>query len=148
MDRLIVLMAAAALAASAAAQQYKWIDKDGKVEYGDTPPPGAKATRLKPPAAAPKPPAPAKDALSPEAAFQKRQMERREQEEKAAKERETAEARRLNCAQAQASLRQLQSGQRIASVNAAGERIFLDDQQRAREIERAQQAVSGWCGPS
>jgi hypothetical protein len=148
MDKLIVLMTALAFAASAAAQQYRWIDKDGKVEYGDTPPPGAKATRLNLPAAAPQPPAPAKDALTPEAAFRKRQQERREQEEKAAKERAAAEAKRLNCQQAQAALRQLQSGQRITSLNAAGERVFLDDEQRARETERAQQAVSEWCGPS
>jgi len=147
MNPLIVLLAALAFTGAAAAQQYKWIDADGKVRYGDTPPPGVSATPLKPPLAAPQPPAAAsKDkALTPEAAFQKRQREREEQEEKAAKERAAADAKRQSCEQAQLSLRQLQSGQRIATTNAAGERAFLDDGQRVRDTERAQKAVSEWC---
>ena len=148
MSKLIALLVALAFTGAAAAQQYKWVDADGKVRYGDTPPPGVKATPLKPPPAAPQPPAAAsKDkALTPEAAFRKRQQEREVQEEKAAKERAAAEAKRQNCEQAQAHLRQLQGGQRIATMNGAGERVFLDDGQRAREAERAQKAVSEWCG--
>ena len=148
MKPLIVLLAALAFTGAAAAQQYKWVDADGRIRYGDTPPPGVKATPLKPPPAAPQPPAAAsKDkALTPEAAFQKRQREREEQDEKAAKERSAADAKRQNCEQAQLSLRQLQSGQRIATLNAAGERSFLEDAQRSRETERAQKALSEWCG--
>ncbi|HEY3077285.1 MAG TPA: DUF4124 domain-containing protein [Burkholderiales bacterium] len=152
MNKLMVLLAALVFTAAAAAQQYKWVDDDGKVRYGDTPPAGVKATRLKQPAAAQAPAPPAKDAaskdkaLTPEAAFRKRQQEREQQEEKAAKERAAAEAKRQNCEQAQANLRQLQGGQRIATLNAAGERAFLEDGQRAREAERAQKAVSEWCG--
>ena len=148
MKPFIVLLAALVFTGAGAAQQYKWVDADGKVRYGDTPPPGVKAMPLKPPPAAPQPPAAAsKDkALTPEAAFQKRQREREEEVEKAAKERAAVDAKRQNCAQARLSLRQLQSGQRIATVNAAGERTFLDDGQRVRDTERAQKAVSEWCG--
>jgi hypothetical protein len=147
MKKRVVLLAALAFSAAAAAQQYKWVDEGGKVRYGDTPPPGVKTTRLKaPPAASAKDPGSKDQALTPEAAFRKRQQERREQEEKAAKERATADAKRENCGQAQANLRQLQSGQRIATLNAAGERAFLDDGERARQTERAQKAVSEWCG--
>ena len=32
----------------AQAQGYRWVDKDGKVRYGDVPPPGVKATPLRP----------------------------------------------------------------------------------------------------
>jgi len=42
-------------------------------------------------------------------------------------------------------LRTLQSGQRISSTNAAGERVFIDDEERAKEIERTQRAVNDWC---
>ncbi|MGH8703832.1 MAG: DUF4124 domain-containing protein [Burkholderiales bacterium] len=49
MTKALVLLVALALAGAAQAQQYKWVDKDGKVRYGDTPPPGVKATALKPP---------------------------------------------------------------------------------------------------
>ena len=148
MKPYIVLLAALVFTGAGAAQQYKWVDADGRIRYGDTPPPGVKATPLKPPPAAPQPPAAAsKDkALTPEAAFQKRQREREEEVEKATKERAAADAKRQNCEQARVNLRQLQSGQRIATMNAAGERAFLDDGQRARDTERAQKAVSEWCG--
>ena len=147
MRPLIVLLAALAFTGAAAAQQYKWVDADGRIRYGDAPPPGVKATPLRPPPVAPQPPAAAskEKTLTPEAAFQKRQREREEELEKAAKERAAADAKRQNCEQAQLSLRQLQSGQRIATTNAAGERAFLDDGQRVRDTERAQKAVSEWC---
>ena len=154
MTRLLVILAALAFSASASAQLYKWVDKDGRVQYGDNPPPNTKATRLKPPPGVPSASAPAdakKDGasknkpLSPEAAFKKRQQERQEQEQKTGKERADAEQRRAGCDQAQASLRQLQSGQRMSTVNAAGERVFIDDEQRAKEIERAQKSVAEWC---
>lgn len=150
MNRLLVFAAACAFAAAAAAQQYKWVDKDGRVRYGDTPPPGVKATPLKPPPAAAAPPRAAaakKDgkALTPEQSFQKRQKEAQESEQKAAKERADADARRSNCEQAQTTLRTLQSGQRVSTTNAAGERVFIDDEQRAKEIERAQKSVGEWC---
>jgi hypothetical protein len=150
MTRALLLAVGMAFAATAMAQQYKWVDANGRVQYGDTPPPGVQATPLKPPPAGASVPAaaPKKDAakdLSPEAAFRKRQQERQEAEEKAAKERADAEAKRVNCEQSQGALRSLQSGQRISTVNADGERVFIDDEQRAKEIERTQRVVNDWC---
>jgi hypothetical protein len=144
MKKAFLFVLGAAFATTAMAQQYKWVDANGKVQYGDTPPPGAEATRLKPPpAGAPAPAAAPK--VNPEAAFRNRQQERQKNDEKAAKERADAETKRVNCEQSQASLRTLQSGQRISSTNAAGERVFIDDAERAKEIERTQRAVSDWC---
>src|SRR5712671_1713516 len=156
MKRLLLILAVLAFSGAASAQAYKWVDKDGKVRYGDTPPPDAtKVTRLKGPSGAPAATAPATDgkkgaaskdkALSPEAAFKKRQQERQEQEQKASQERAEADQKRAGCQQAQTSLRQLQSGQRMSTVNAAGERVFIDDEARAKEIERAQKSVTEWC---
>lgn len=155
MKRLVAFAAVLAFAGSALAQQYKWTDKDGRTQYGDNPPPGVKATRIKgpSPSAPGAPAAPAsKDAvgkdgkpLSPEAAFKKRQQEREEAEKKEAQERAQAEAKQKNCESAQASLRQLESGQRIGQVNAQGERVFIDDDQRAKQTQAAQKAVSDWC---
>jgi hypothetical protein len=136
--------------ACATAQQYKWTEKDGAVRYGDTPPPGVNATRLKPPPSGPA----AADAkgdtrkappLSPDAAFRKRREEEREAEGKAAKERADEESRKANCKTSQASLRQLESGQRITIVNTQGERAYLDDAQRGQEIDRVRRAVAEWC---
>jgi glutaredoxin len=41
MRRLAIAVAAMLVTASAAAQMYRWVDKDGKVHYTDTPPPAA-----------------------------------------------------------------------------------------------------------
>ena len=150
MDKTLLFVCMLGVAFGAVAQQYKWVDKDGKVQYGDTPPPGVKPTPLKPPPGPSQaPPAAAKKdaekALSPEAAFRKRQQEAKDNDDKAAKERADAESKRTNCEAAQATLRQMQSGQRMSTMNAAGERVFIDDEQRARETERAQKSVSEWC---
>lgn len=157
MNRMLVMLVALAFSGVASAQLYKWVDKNGHVQYGDTPPADAtKVTRLKAPSpgSAPAPSAEAKKdagkdkgekALTPEQAFQKRQKERAEADEKAAKERAEADQKRAGCEQAQASLRQLQSGQRLSTVNAQGERVFIDDDARARQIEQAQKSVTDWC---
>jgi hypothetical protein len=152
MTKALFFAVGLAFAAAALAQQYKWVDQDGKVRYGDTPPPGVQVTPLRPPPAsapAAPPPGARKEGgmmeLNPEAAFRKRQQERQEKDEKSAKERADAEEKRVNCEQSQGALRSLQSGQRISSTNAAGERVFIDDAERAKEIERTQRAVSDWC---
>ncbi len=153
MIRLLVFCAASLLAAAVLAQQYKWVDKDGKVRYGDTPPPGAKATQLKPPPGSSAAPASAPAAagkkgekpLTPEQAFQKRQKEQQEAAQKEDKARTDAEIKRGNCENAQANLRQLQSGQRMSTTTPSGERSFIDDAQRAKETERAQKAVAESC---
>jgi len=144
MTKALLFSVGMAFATAAMAQQYKWVDANGKVQYGDTPPPGVEATRLKPPPAGASAPA-AAPKVNPEAAFRNRQQERQKSDEKSAKERADAETKRVNCEQSQGALRSLQSGQRISSTNAAGERVFIDDAERAKEIERTQRAVNDWC---
>ena len=150
MNRLPLFCAGVLFTGCVMAQQYKWVDQDGKIRYGDTPPPGVKATLLRPPPSGPAPAEPKGGArktppLSPEAAFQKRRQEAKEADEKAAKESADEESRKTNCNSAQASLRQLESGQRITTMNAQGERAYLDDAQRSQEVDRARRAVSEWC---
>jgi len=123
-------------AAAASAQQYKWVDKDGKVRYGDVPPPGANATRLKPPSAAS---APAPAAAAKKDAAKPKQAERQVLTE------EQTQMKRDNCARAQESLRTLESGQRISRIDSKGERYYLDDGQIAQETAKARQSVSQWC---
>jgi hypothetical protein len=136
------------------AQQYKWIDADGRTQYGDTPPPGVKASALKgttgptlkPPAAAAK--GAKKAPLSPaeqELEFRRRTKEAQEAAAKDAKAKEASEAEKMNCENARQVLRSLESGERIARTDAKGERYFLEDEQRAQETARARQAASQWC---
>jgi len=153
MRRTIVAVCTALICGGAAAQLYKWVDKDGRVRYGDTPPPGVKATPLRPPAPSPSAaPEAAKDArkapLSPaeqEAEFRRRQSEARKAEEKEAQAQREAQEARENCARARELQKTLESGQRIVRTDAAGERYYLDEQQTAQELARARQAVAQWC---
>ena len=150
MKRTLLFIVAMGIAAGVAAQQFRWVDKDGRVQYGDTPPPGVKATRLKPPPAgsAPAPSGAKKDGekpLSPEAAFRKRQEEKAAEDKKSAQASADAEAKRQNCESARGQLRSIQAGQRISTTNAQGERVFLDDTQIAAERARAEQAVAANC---
>jgi hypothetical protein len=148
---LLLIIASLGFAAAAPAQQYKWTDENGGVRYGDVPPPGVSATRLRSTApgvraADPAPAAKEGDKpLSPEAAFRKRQEDAAKASEKQAKAEQEMQQKRENCSRAQNSLRSLESGQRIARTDSQGERYFLDDAQTAQETVRARQAVKEWC---
>ena len=153
MRTLIAFAAALAFAGGAFAQQYKWVDKDGRVRYGDVPPPGVNAKPLRAPVA-PSAPAPSSarqpgKALSPaeqEAEFRKRRIEAQKAQEKQAKAAEDEKAKRENCSNAKQQLATLESGQRITRVDpSSGERSFLEDAQRPGEVAKARKLVSDWC---
>jgi hypothetical protein len=152
----LFIVAAIAFAVPASAQQYKWVDKNGKVQYGDVPPPGVNATRMRPSTGSA--PAPAakgdgKDAqkgpLTPaeqEAEFRKRQQDAQKSREKDEQAAQAAQAKAENCSNAQTHLGALEGGQRIVRTDSKGERVFLEDDQRAAEIARARKSVAEWCG--
>jgi hypothetical protein len=148
MRKLLLFAATLAFAAMALAQQYRWVDKDGRVQYGDVPPPGVSASRLKGPAAAPAAEPKTKGTLTPaeqEAAFRKRQQEAEKDRDKQAQTEQQAQAKRDNCARAQENLRMLESGQRITRTDAKGERYYLEDTQVAQEAAKARQVVQASC---
>jgi len=150
MTRALFFAMALALAASAGAQQYRWVDEDGHVRYGDVPPPGVKATPLKPPPGPAAPPASAKGAAKPltpaeqEAAFRKRQIDAQKAQEKSDKADQDRQAKSDNCARAQEVLRSLDLG-RVSRVDAKGERYYLDDTQIAAERAKANDSASKNC---
>ena len=165
---MMVLAAVLALACGLAhAQAYRWVDKDGKVRYGDFPPPGVKATPMKAPPG-PASPAPgtgagggagtaskdaaAKDAkkgpLTPaeqEQAYRERQLKAKEAKEKSDKEQAEAEQMKQACNSAQEAMRGLERGGRVATVNAQGETVFMDDNDRAAKIAQAQKTAAETC---
>ena len=160
MLRMLVLGLTLAFAAAASAQLYRWVDKDGKVLYGDTPPPGVKARTLRAPQVATPPAADdaaAKDAAAKDARkgsltpaeqeqeFRKRQMQAQKAQEKADLARKDSEAKQENCARAREALATFESGQRVSRTNAQGERYFLEDDVRAAETEKARASVRDWC---
>lgn len=148
----IVAFTLVAAMAAASAQNYKWVDKDGKVRYGDTPPTGVKSTQLKPPPGPTASPAGAKDAkkgpLTPveqEQAFRKRQLDAKASEEKAQKTQAASAEKAQNCAAARENLVTLESGQRVARIDEKGERYFVDDAQREKDIVRGREMVAKAC---
>lgn len=157
MLRTLLLGILLAASAAASAQLYRWVDKDGRVHYTATPPPpGATKsrtieTRSAPPAAGGE--SAAKDdarkgPLTPaeqEQAFRKRQLEAQKAAEKAALEGQQEETRLANCRRAREALATLESGQRVARTDPQGERYYLDDAARAREVDAARQSVQNWC---
>lgn len=160
MTKSVILAVMLAFAATALAQMYRWVDKDGRVHYTATPPPpGVKARTLRAPsAAAPAADEAAKDAdakdarkgpLTPaeqEQEFRKRQLEAQKAREKEALAAKDAEAKQENCVRAREALRTFESGQRVSRTDAQGERYYLDDNAYARETEAARRAVQDWCG--
>jgi hypothetical protein len=157
-----MVLAGLLLASAAGAQAYKWVDKNGRVQYGDSPPAGVHATPMRPPSRTAAPPAaPAAKAddaksaaakksgpLTPaeqEADYRKRQLEAQKEQEKQAAASKEASVKKDNCARAQEYLRTLDSGQRISRTDAKGERQFLEDAEIAREKSQARQNVQAWC---
>jgi hypothetical protein len=150
MKRFLLALAVVSFSAAALAQQFKWVDEKGRTQYGDVPPPGAKATRLRPPPPGSAPAAPAAKgpmtAAEKEADFRKRQQESAKEREKQDLAAQDAAGKRENCERAQEYVRTIESGQRITRTDSKGERYFLDDAQRAQELNNARQAVKQWCG--
>jgi len=154
--RVLVCAVSLAFAAGAAAQAYRWVDKDGKVRYGDTPPPGVNARAISAPAGsgapAAAPDAAAKGAtkgpLTPaeqEKEYRKRQADAQKAAARAEQEQKDAQTRIDNCNRAQAALRTLETGQRVVTTDAQGERYYLNDEEIAKQTAVARQQVSDWC---
>jgi hypothetical protein len=147
--------AALALSFAAAAQQYRWVDKDGRVQYGDVPPPGVKATPMRKsatpsapeaPSAAGKPAGKAPTTAEQDAAFRQRQQDAEKQAAKSAQAEQEAAAKKDQCARAQEYQRGLEAGGRISRTDSKGERYYLEDAQIAQEIAKARQLVQQTCG--
>ena len=139
------------------AELRKWTDADGKVHYSDQQPPAnvkAKTLRTTPVSAslmsasgvvAASAPAAPKTIAEAEAEYKKTQKAKKEAAEKAAQEQAQAEEIKAACAAAQQNLQRLESGMRIRVLNAKGEEVYMDDNQRQQDLARAQQQVSTYC---
>lgn len=129
----------------------KWVDSDGQVHYSDQPPPsdvrqktlradhGGEDSQSASSAAAPK------TLAEREAELRKSALAKKEAADKAAQKQAAAAAQQANCTNAQQSLKALQSGIRMAEIGANGEAGYLDDNQRAQRVAKAQSDISTYC---
>ena len=164
----LILTLVAAVYASGAAAQWAWKEENGRVVYSDRPPPpNVKIQILRQPAGpAPAPSSESQPAASGDAAkagadkgasnapktfaerdmeFRKRQQERADNERKAQEEQNKSAAKAADCERSRGYLKSLEDGVRIAKTDAAGNREYLDDAQRAAETERARKLVDASC---
>ncbi|ENO87652.1 DUF4124 domain-containing protein [Thauera linaloolentis] len=160
MIRPAVLLLALMASFPVAAQIYSWKDKDGRIHYSDVPPPTGEVKTLRgaQPPAPPAPPAQAGDEaaggdagqegeqpVDAETAFRQRRAAEAEAAAKAAQGQADEAERQRFCSDARSQLAALESGQRIARMNAAGERELLNDDARAAESNRLQRQIDANC---
>jgi hypothetical protein len=159
-----LLLAALCTVPVVASAQWMYLDKDGRKVFSDkapppeTPPnkilkqPGMRAAAT-PDAAAAAPAQAAAPAVSAprisgkdkELEARRKQAEAAEAEKAKAQAEEVAKAQADNCARARQAKASYDSGQRIARVNAKGEREFMDDGQRAAETKRLEGVIARDC---
>jgi len=175
MKPLLPLLSAIAIllaTATVAAQVYKWVDKDGKVQYSDVPPPSdvkgvvpkkidmrvtspaqaGNAGTVALPNAASKTGADAKAAKdAPKTLadkskdFEKRRTDEAEAQKKSTATERIAKADQARCTEATRFLGELDSGRPMSASNDKGERVILDESGRAAQVERARKAMTESC---
>lgn len=150
--------------------QWQWVDASGRKVFSDTAPPENVPDKniVKRPGGAPSvaPVAPAAPAtqsgtaekpatasapqlpmVDKELEAKKKQAEQAEEAKKKTEEQRLAQARTENCARARKAKVAMDSGIRITTTNAKGEREFMDDKTRASESRRLDEIVRSDCGP-
>ena len=163
---LAVAFVAGTFAAGASAQ-WAWKDDNGRLVYSNIPPPpsvkpaqivrqpspssqGARAAapaegESEKAASAPAPADAPKTYAERDAEFRKRQQERADSERKAQEEQQKAAQKAVECERSRGYLRALEDGVRITRTDAAGNRAYLDDAQRAAEMDRMRKAIRELC---
>jgi hypothetical protein len=142
-----------ALTTTAQAEVTRWVDAEGKVHYSDQPPPptakSQKNLDLKNspalPIAGPDSKSGEKSLAEKDLEYRKRKVQAEESAAKQAKDQEEAKSRKANCEQARNRLQAMQEGQRISKFDEKGERVFLEDKDRALAIEDAKKVADSWC---
>ncbi|MBC7649635.1 MAG: DUF4124 domain-containing protein [Vitreoscilla sp.] len=89
--------------------------------------------------------APKLSGKDPELEAKKKKADEEEAAKKKIEEDKVAKTKADNCERAKTGLATLQSGVRMSSVNAGGEREIFDDAKRASETKRAQEVIDSNC---
>lgn len=164
--RALILALSCAVTSASALAQWQWVDSTGRKVFSDTAPPQGipeKNILKRPGASAPVAP-PASDSnakassgagsneIKPTVVDSKLEAKRKEAELEEATKRKASEdkmaaTRTENCARAKAAKGTLQLGTRIQTVNAKGEREFMDDAAKATENKRLDGIIAANCGP-
>jgi type IV secretory pathway VirB10-like protein len=151
---------------TAATAQWQWIDGTGRKVFSDTPPPASipdksivkkPGSGMAPPAVSAEPAAAVASTTAPaapqiqardtELEAKKKQAEQAEEAKKKAEMERQAKARADNCERARKAKITMDSGVRLATTNAKGEREIMDDKAKAAETQRMEGIIRSDCGP-
>ncbi len=112
---------------------YKWTDENGRVSYGDQPPPGAKPERFNT-GIGPADPNAVRDMASKDADIKKRQQLRADEAAKTAKDESDGKRKLDQCVQARGRIKTLRNETAVYRYNEKGEKVFYEAADRERSI--------------
>jgi uncharacterized protein DUF4124 len=152
MKRMLSMVLLLAVAPLAAAELYKYVDKDGKTVYTDQPPANAKTETLNVPKTFP-PPAPGvaggnKSAVEKDKELEKGRQQALDKQKKAEEAAQKAQLAEQRCTQARTAYQQYSDGGRLTKYNEKGERVYLGDDEIEAGRERARHDMEEACKKS
>lgn len=149
MKRILMAALALALAAPLAAQQlYKWVDKDGKTHYSDTPPANQDAKQVNTSSGAAAAAVPPKGSVARDKELEKGREALRDAGKKSDDAAKLAAAKDEACTRARQAYQTYADGGRIHKYNDKGERVMLDDNEIEAEREKARRDMDDACKKS
>ena len=134
--QLLLAAAATGFAASATAAMYKWTDKDGNVQYTETPPPEGNSTEIAPP---PRVAAPATNGAANKDEAQKDKNATAEPPLTP----EQLEIYQRNCEAARGNLETYKTARRVQQSD--GEVVVMDDEKRQQKTQQAEEQIKKFC---
>ena len=112
---------------------YKWIDDNGRVVYGDQPPPNAKPEKLNT-GIGPADPNAVRDMANKDADLRKRLQQRADDAAKTAKDDADNKRKLDQCVQARGRIKTLKNETAVYRYNEKGEKVFYEAAARERSI--------------
>ena len=130
---------------------YKWVDDEGVIHYSETPPSSGKTQEMEiEPAPSESEIQKTRDRMEKILEYQKQSDElRKESAEKKSREKATEQLekveRKKRCTHARQNLHELNMDRAVYSINEKGERVYLDDEMRATQIELMKKIIETDC---
>jgi hypothetical protein len=148
MKRLLLFAALIAWSGMASAVVYKWVDAQGKIQYGDRPPDGVHAEIVEllvaHSGAGRSAPAPAAQA-SPSTRAAAANPTKQDTDDKKAVAQDVAQTRDKQCTEAQERYKKLIEGRRLYKTGPDGERQFMNSEEIDTERLNAKRDVDTIC---
>jgi hypothetical protein len=142
MKRLLLFAALIAWSGMASAVVYKWVDAEGKLQYGDTPPDGVHAEVVE--LLIPRP-ASTRSASPTPATANASVPASKDSDAKKAVAQDVAQVRDKQCAEAQDHYKKMIEGRRLYKTGPDGQRQFMSSEEIDTERLNAKRDVDNIC---